>query len=154
MFGEAAIKPRIYERDTDKTWDVVADFIEATGVGPLPPPPRALTPRNPSINAAGQAALREIGWLLKGENTTQAFARDPLWRRVTAEMTAALPGRGWQPTQDEARDFVARFAASNERVRARWLPGRKRLFSNDYSHLAEHHPNRSRTPICTPSRPR
>ena len=141
VFGEAAIKPRIYERDTNKSWDVVADFITATGTGPLPAPPaRAEAPRNPSINAAGQRALREIGWILKGDDPSQAFAHTALWRRIAAEMTEALPGRGWHPTQAEARDFVGRFEASNERVRRRWLPERERLFSDDYAHLSERLP--------------
>ena len=136
VFGEAAIKPRIFERDTNKSWDVVADFIAATGTGPLPPPAEGLR-QNPSINAAGQRALREIGFILKGEDKGQDFARTRLWTRLSKEMTDALPGRGWQPMQAEARDFNTRFDASNERVRARWFPDRTRLFSDDYSFLPE-----------------
>ena len=139
VFGEAAIKPRVFERDTDKSWDVVADFIAATGTGPLPPPSRKVR-QNPSMNAAGQRALREIGWILKGEDKGQLFARTKLWRRLVGEVTGALPGRGWQPTQAEARDFVARYEASNERVRQRWFPDRPRLFSDDYAHLPEKRP--------------
>ena len=140
VFGEAAIMPRVFERDTDKSWDVVADFIAATGTGPLPPPARATASQNPSISAAGQRALVEIGFMMKGEESGQAFARTPLWRRLAAEMTEAIPGKGWQPTQAEARDFVARFAAANENIRRRWLPERPRLFSDDYAHLAEKPP--------------
>ena len=135
VFGEAAIKPRVFERDTDKSWDVVADFIAATGTGPLAPPPDLPSFRNPSMNLSGQRLLREIGRLLKSDDETRAFARTALWQRLTASVTAALPGQGWRPTQAEAREFMEHFAASNEAVRARWLSDRVRLFSDDFSHL-------------------
>ncbi len=134
-FGEAAIKPRIFERDTDKNWDVIPDFVEAAGTGPLPAPPDLPSLRNPSMNLAGQRVLREVGRILKSNEETSAFARTALWQRLTASVTAALPGQGWRPTQAEAREFMAQFAASNEAVRARWLPTRPRLFSDDFSHL-------------------
>jgi hypothetical protein len=140
VFGQHAIKPRVFERDTDKTWDVVADFIAATGTGPLPAPPDLPSFRNPSMNLSGQRLLREIGRILKGNDETRAFARTALWQRLTEAATAALPGQGWRPTQDEARDFMENFAASNERVRALWLPQRARLFSDDFSHLPAEKP--------------
>jgi hypothetical protein len=137
VFGEAAIKPRVFERDTDKSWDVVRDFVEAAGTGPLPAPPDLPSFRNPSMNLSGQRLLREIGRILKDNDETKAFARTALWQTLTESVTAALPGQGWRPTQAEARDFVAQFAESNEAIRARWLPGRARLFSDDFSHLPE-----------------
>ena len=118
---------------------MVEDFIAATGIGPLPPPSRAVR-ENSSINAAGQRALREIGYILKGEDEGPGVDRNSLWNRLCEETTQALPGRGWQPTQAEARDFVARFEAANERVRRRWFPERQRLFSDDYAHLPERPP--------------
>ena len=135
VFGETAIRLRVFERDTDKSWDVVTDFIEAAATGPLPAPPDLPSFRNPSMNMSGQRLLREIGRILKGDDETKAFARTALWQTLTESVTAALPGQGWRPTQAEAREFMGQFEASNEAVRARWVPERARLFSGDYAFL-------------------
>lgn len=132
-FGADRIKARIFERDTDKSYDVVTDFMAQTGIKTLPTPKDA-APRNPSMNAAGQRMLREIGKSLKAENGND-LASATLWKRLHHAVTMALPGSGWRPTQEEGRAFVATFAASNEAVRKKWFPERAALFSADFSHL-------------------
>jgi hypothetical protein len=86
------------------------------------------------MNVAGQHILREIGRSFK-EDTARDLGRTALWKHLHNAVTAALPGTGWRPTQDEARKFVARFEATNEAVRRQWFPDRPTLFSTDYSHL-------------------
>jgi hypothetical protein len=135
IFSAPSMAPRIFERDTNKSYDVVEDFIAQTGCGPLPAPKDDGALRNPSMNLAGQRILRDIGRMLKEDGDGKKFARSTLWKRLTSQVTAALPGQGWRPTQTEAREFMAQFAANNEDVRKRWFPERETLFSTSFGHL-------------------
>ncbi len=133
VFGERAIVPRIFERGADKRFDVVEDFLTQAGVAPLPAT-EAEAPKNQSMNLSGQRILREIGQRLTG-NEGRRHPQTMLWKRLTRAVTAALPGSGWRPTQDEAREFMTQFTETNEAVRSRWFPERESLFSTDFSHL-------------------
>ena len=133
VFGENAIVPRIFERGPDKSFDVVDDFLTQAGVSALPAAEGA-APRNQSMNMSGQRILREIGFMLTGDEARK-IAQTPLWKRLTRTVTASLPGTGWRPTQDEAKKFMEQFEGSNEAVRKRYFPDRKSLFSTDFSQL-------------------
>jgi hypothetical protein len=132
-FGAANIKPRIFERDTNKSFDVVTDFMAQVGLDTLPVSKDAVK-TNPSMNLAGQRILREIGRSLM-EHNAKELGTSTLWKRLNSAVTMALPGSGWRPTQDEGRAFVAKFEATNEAVRKAWFPERSTLFSTDFSHL-------------------
>jgi hypothetical protein len=138
-FGEPNMVPRIFERGADRKFDVLHDFAALCGLR-LPlgttDPSRVY---NPSISLAGQAALLELGRKMQAQQGRTRLG-GPGWRRLTVAMTRVSPGIGWQPTRQQARDFVARFAATNEAVRARWFPDRATLFSEDYDALPEHPP--------------
>ncbi len=133
VFGEAAMVPRIFERSAGKPFDVLADFAEICGID-LSRLDTGNGERNQSMNSAGQEALRMLGSLIQDKTGTRTIG-GPVWRRVSEAVTAASPGRGWQPTQAQAHRFVECYAASNESVRARWFPERASLFSQDYTKL-------------------
>jgi hypothetical protein len=134
VFGEDAMRPRVFSRDTDKSFDVVDDFLALCDLRDLNKAELATQPRNPSMNLSGQAILRGMIPVLKRIEGRE-FARSALWKRLAAAVTELMPGQGWRPTRAEAKDFMELFAASNEAVRARWFPGQPSLFSNDFSHL-------------------
>jgi hypothetical protein len=133
-FGEASIQPRIFERDTDASFDVVADFGRTFGIDLSSQASAGARQANQSVTASGQRILADIGRILESE-TGRSFAGSLLWERLTAAVSATLPGAGWRPTRDEAEAFVARFESSNEAVRRHWFPQKSTLFSTDYSKL-------------------
>ncbi len=130
VFGEPAIKPRIYERGTKGGFDSVSDFMAACGVDLAVSPDDRGARSNPSMNLAGQQVLREVGRLIQ-EKTKARSVGGPLWRQVSDAVTAALPGKGWLPTREEAVEFMARFRDSNEEVRRRFFPERGTLFADE-----------------------
>ncbi len=134
-FGEAAIRPRIFARNKLVGGDVVTDFMAAAGFS------IAISPEAPQKNAnAGIAEEAQALMLLAGRRMADAAGdeswRDqPVWRRFAESVGEAFPGRGWRPTQAEARAFLARFAQTNEHARARFFPGQASLFDMDLSDL-------------------
>jgi hypothetical protein len=134
-FGVNAIVPRIFERYPGRKFDILEEFAQLCGFT-LPAEMPEFT-RNPSISLAGQHVLLLLGRKLQ-EQTSRQGVWSSEWHRITKAVTMEAKGTGWQPTQDEARAFVARFAASNEAARARWFPQRPTLFNDDYSFLPEH----------------
>ncbi len=133
VFGPDHVCPRLFESTTGKRFDVIADFAEVCGVdiAQLTIPAQA---RNPSMNQAGQEALRLLGGLLQ-DGTGNRSVSGPAWQRISEAVTASSPGKGWQPAQDEARAFMSRYAASNEAVRATWFADRVHLFDTDFEGL-------------------
>jgi tetratricopeptide (TPR) repeat protein len=135
-FGRNAICPRLFERDTNKSFDVIDDFVEACGLLPLDKAVLEGQPLNPSMNRSGQRILREMIPYLE-ERDGRQFARGMSWKRLTAAVTEALPGQGWRPSQAEAAEYMKRFSDINETVRRAWFPERESLFSMDFSNLPE-----------------
>jgi len=131
VFGQESIKPRLYERGANKPFDSVDDFMSACGLSIDVPPNDPARVSNPSMNAAGQEVLREIGRVMQ-ERMNAQHVDGPLWRVIRNTVTTALPGQGWLPTRDEAATFMARFAEGNEAIRRNYFPDRVTLF-NDVS---------------------
>ena len=52
---------------------------------------------------------------------------------LAARLAKLLPGRGARPSRGEAEAFYAMYRPSNEALRQRHLPGRARLFDEDFS---------------------
>ena len=135
-FGEAAIVPRIFEPESLKNGDAVADFLHAADIK-LDIPEATARRRNPSLAMAGQALLLRAGTRIAQSCPDASWRTGATWMRLSESISAALPGAGWKPSRDEARAFVARYAASNEAVRARFLPQRAALFSDDFTMFPE-----------------
>ncbi len=136
VFGQEAMKPRIYERVTKGGFDSVKDFLVACGLDLTVSDDDRGARSNPSMNLSGQHVLREVGRQLQ-EQTEKAGLGGPLWRRISDSVTMALPGKGWLPTRDEAASFMERFSEGNEEVRARYFPDRSSLFADESAGFPE-----------------
>lgn len=130
VFGQDAVKPRIYERGAGKSFDSVADFMAVCGLDLQDAIAGLTVQSNPSMNAAGQDVLREVGRQLQVKLNAQSVG-GPLWRRISDTVTAVLPGKGWLPTRAEAAKYMAQFEAGNEAVRQRYFPERDTLFADE-----------------------
>jgi hypothetical protein len=115
---------------------VVADFAALCGAALPKPADGPVAESNSSMDEAGQTLLATLGRLMKAQNGLEDVAGRP-WYTLASAVTAASPGRGWQPTREKAQAFMARYEDSNEALRARRFPERERLFSDDYSWLPE-----------------
>jgi len=135
VFGDAAIKPRIFEQSRKERFDVVNDFLSVCGIMLQQELPKEARTANQSITHAGQLVLVELAKLVRQGDTRSV--QSPFWGLVTLAASRAVPGRGWLPTREEARVFNARYAESIEQVRRKWFPERPFLFSNDYEQLPE-----------------
>ena len=137
VFGKQNVVPRLFERPAGKHFDVVADFAGLCGFDLAPLRLHTDVNRNQSMNLAGQEVLRRLGARLSRDTPGGAPA-GTAWQRVTEAVSAASPGKGWLPTQAQARAFMDRYAASNEAVRAAYFPERTSLFQMKFDSLPEH----------------
>ncbi len=137
IFGHASIKPRIFTRDRLVRGDVVADFLHLLGATLETADDDRPLQANVSISTEGQQLLLDAGRRMKAESADNAWRDSPQWRLLAESVTRSLPGRGWQPTRNEAEAFMARFATTNEIVRQLYFPAQETLFSKDFSQLPE-----------------
>ncbi len=137
VFGKENVMARIFERPAGTRFDVVADFAGVCGFDPaaLMKPGQDVN-RNQSMTQAGQEALRRLGSRLTRDVADKAPA-GAIWQRITDAVSSASPGKGWLPTQGQARAFMDRYAASNEAVRAAYFPEKSSLFQMNFDILPE-----------------
>ncbi len=134
-FGEAAICPRIFARNRLVGGDVVEDFMAAAGFR-IPLPPEAPQKNaNAGIAQDAQAMMLLAGRRMEAAAGDKSWRDRPVWRRFAESVGERFPGRGWRPTQAEARAFLARYADTNEHARARFFPDQPSLFDMDMSDL-------------------
>lgn len=138
VFGDAAINLRIYERGPAGNFDSVQDFLSYCRVSLDLSDVGKKTSLNASFDLAGQRIVRTVGRILQ-QRTGSKIVFGPAWTALASATTKALPGRGWSPTRAEAMEFMRRFEAGNELLRARFCPDRATLFSTDFSGLPEKH---------------
>jgi hypothetical protein len=136
VFGDAAIKVRIYERGTAGNFDSVQDFLSYCRVSLDLSDAGRKTSQNVSFDLAGQRILRSVGRIIQERNGDKDVF-GPAWTALATAATKAVPGKGWGPTRGEAMEFMQRFEAGNAAVRARFCPDRPTLFSTDFSSLPE-----------------
>jgi hypothetical protein len=136
-FGEAAICPRIFSRPTLVGGDVVEDFFATAGFRIEVPEAAPSKNANAGITLEGQALLLSAGRRLAALSGSVEWRDQPPWRRFAESVGELFPGRGWRPTRAEAREFMARFAATNEQARRRFFAGQDTLFSMDFDDLPE-----------------
>lgn len=136
-FGPDRVIPRIFDRKDLAGGDVVEDFFTVAGFRVEVPPEDPHKNANLSLSLEGQALLHAAGTYLLGRDGNESWRDSPTWRRLAEAVSERYPGRGWQPTRDEAREFIGRFAATNEYVRARYFPDRPSLFSTGFDDLPE-----------------
>lgn len=133
VFGEDAIKPRIYEPSMLENGDVVQDL--AALIRQHWSPDFGARPRtNESFSPAAQEIVRHLNERLAQGDVRLAAHDIPA---LIDRMTAAFAGPGRRPAKDDAAAFYQQFRDSNERVRQRWFPDRATLFDEDFSHYPE-----------------
>ena len=136
-FGDAAMRPRIFDRKSLVSGDVVADFLAVAGMALPNLEGNAKGQSNPSVSVAGQALMLAAGRRMAASAGATIWRDTPAWRRLADTITEAMPGRGWRPTQDEAREFMGRFTATNERARSRFFADQPGLFDAGFDDLPQ-----------------
>jgi hypothetical protein len=131
VFGEGHIQPRLFQRNALRDGDVVADFLSLLAIETPIGPRRSL---NTNLSAKGLAFLAAFHSQFGGSEGQGARL---IRERMRNAAQAAFPGAGPKPGRAEAEAFMARFAAGNESLRARWFPDRTRLFDLDLDKLPE-----------------
>lgn len=136
-FGESSVVPRIFDRASLKRGDVVEDFLALADLTLPAAPEETAKNSNLGLTLEGQALLLAAGRRFAATAGNDLWRDTSEWRRLAESVSEALPGRGWRPTRAEAEDFMHRFAATNERVRARFFRSRPTLFPVDFADLPE-----------------
>ncbi len=130
VFGHEAMRVRLFEPASLLGGDAVRDFAAACGFDAAALAPTPL--RNRSLNAVAQELLRRIA-ARRRQMPAAAPPRPSLLPFLGADSLGPprLPGRA------AAARFLARFAESNERLRAAFFPDRPSLFSEDLGRYPE-----------------
>ncbi len=134
VFGKENVMPRIFERPAAGRFDVLEDFAGVCGFDLASMKVLAEVNKNQSMTQAGQLALRRLGLRLNRDTPDKAPV-GAIWQRITDAVSTASPGKGWLPTQANARAFMDRYAASNEAVRAAYFPEKTSLFRMNFDNL-------------------
>jgi tetratricopeptide (TPR) repeat protein len=127
VFGEQAIRVRVYERESLHNGDVVDDFLATCGIDLSVTSDHSARRRNVSMGHAGQQLMRLTARRLLAKHG-QVDVNGKLWRRIGGVFSSALAGPGWRPTRSETEALMSRFEAGNERLRRRFFPDREVLF--------------------------
>jgi hypothetical protein len=128
VFGEDALEPRLFERESLIGGDAVEDFLSLIGAAGMLPPDAPERQRNLSVSPQGIALMLAAARMLQAEDPATLSPASTIWTRFVTRVGEAMPGRGWRPPAAEARRFLGLYAEANEAVRRRWFPGRAALF--------------------------
>jgi hypothetical protein len=131
VFGDGAMRPRVFERGALAGGDIVADFIEAGGL------PLALdqcerpNDRNAALSADAQWFLREFNRRRPASEDAMSDGEARLRRHVADFLSAHRAGPPAMPDRDSARAFLAGYREANAEVARRWF-GRESLFDESF----------------------
>lgn len=137
VFGQSAITPRIYDRAELVGGDVVTDFATLCGIDPAMLA-GVEAERNVSITETAQAVLCAAAHQFSNQTGARPSPAVKSWRHTVEIIDDLAPGRGWRPTQADARAYMLKLADNNEAVRAQWFPARAHLFSDNFDDLPQH----------------
>jgi hypothetical protein len=137
VFGTESMFPRLYDKKAWLGGDLIADFMDASGlpvdIASLTRPPR----RNTTLSRQAQK------FLLFYNRSAKALLpwpeRNRLQRIVADFIESACPGPSLQPSRDEAMAFYDAYRESNARVARKWFD-REQLFDegfDDYPEFSE-----------------
>lgn len=140
VFGEAAVRPRVFDRGAFVSGDLVDDFLTAAELGG---PDGLIRPelRNESMNRPAQELLRQLHDHVP---TVRDGGLNPDRKALAAMLSEVASGRGDTPSRLAAWLYYRRHARSNEEVRRRWFPERAQLFEggfDDYPWIAPRRPS-------------
>lgn len=136
VFGGQAMLPRVFERDALAGGDIVADFVEASGL------PLALeecerpADRNAALSADAQWFLREFNRRQPRSVDAMADGEARLRRGIADFLSAHRAGPPAMPDRAAARAFYAGYREANADVAQRWF-GRDALFDESFDDYPE-----------------
>lgn len=142
VFGEAALRPRIFSPSHLHDRDLIADFSLVAGI-PGDVLPRGERRENASLSTAAQAFLLRLNRYIRERfgDAVEEPAFRARWRAVlwglSERLNLQVPGPSALPPRSTAEWFVGLFAASNEALRARWFPQQESLFDLEFAEAAE-----------------
>jgi len=128
VFGSECIVPRIFSRNDLLDNDIKKDFISFLGLNWNDF--KDVENFNESLNEDAQKFFLRINKFLPrfiGDKPNKAHE---VLVKIISDNNI---GKGSIPTRMEAENFFNIFADSNERVREKWFPKRKKLFEIDFS---------------------
>lgn len=123
VFGEAAMRPRIFAPEDFVEGDLLADFCEAMNI-PRDGIVREDKRRNLSLSAEGLEMLRLLNAAVPRE---QRMGQEQ--RRLVKRIDDATRGPRLSLSPAARADFLRLFEDSNEEVRRRYFPHRPALFA-------------------------
>jgi len=135
-FGGESMLPRVFERDALAGGDIVADFVEASGL------PLALdgcerpADRNAALSADAQWFLREFNRRRPRSVDAMSDGEARLRRGIADFLSAHRAGTPAMPGRAAARAFLAGYREANTEVARRWF-GREYLFDESFDDYPE-----------------
>ena len=126
LAGQLALKPRIYDREALVDGDVVDDFSKTFLHTRLPE--RLLRQTNVALSKPAQDALHIFNTAM-GPKNRQALSQAR--RKLSQYLEVHAPGKGRQPTPNEAREFYNFFKKGNDRVARSYFQA-ETLFAEDF----------------------
>ncbi|WP_238367975.1 hypothetical protein [Mesobacterium pallidum] len=127
VFGQGSVHVAIYEDQEREDTDLVSLFEDAAGIPGALSRPQDAPRRNPALSRDGLRILGRINRLARDD----ARFDDAHRRAIVSELEQSHGGGSALVTRRQAETFLERCAEQNEKVRARWLPDRARLFDLD-----------------------
>lgn len=126
VVGDARITPRLLTPDALVGGDLLDDFCAQAGIDRtgLKTPPRM----NTALSAEAIALRRRLNRLLPVRNRKGARAKPYHLALKLLERRLPQPGTRLQLTEAQRKALLAYHAEGNERLRARYFPGRATLF--------------------------
>lgn len=125
VFGDDAVRVRVFDRDELVGGDIRQDFLTAVGV----PDPGALEPGHAPNESASHSAISFLRRLNERAPRTASGAYDDSRGPEPDAVAARFPGERLRIDAVQATKFQRLFDAGNEWVRATYLPDRKALFA-------------------------
>ncbi|TXS91334.1 hypothetical protein FV139_16515 [Parahaliea maris] len=127
-FGDAAVHPRIFSRESLFKGDVVADFLQS--IGQRKAPESKVIRANEALPATTQAAIYMLNRHMAKPHSVEG--RVLRKRLVAMAEQMGISGDSLLPCKTAARNFYQKFEAGNREVAKRWF-GRDTLFVEDFS---------------------
>ena len=129
VFGSDNVNVRIYDRGELYNGSIVSDFCHAMSLKDIDDEHEF----NVRLPVSSEILLAQLNDLTDSQDVAANIARDVILR-VSKNMHDEFV---FMPPRPEAVSFYQRFIESNERVRARFLPEKIRLFEEDFADYPE-----------------
>jgi len=124
VFGDDAIRVRLFERGRLSGGDVVRDFVHTSGIDRVLPRPVFPVSANEALSWTAQAVLRTFNRLADDDPILLGIDRAAFVPYLLNRLEGIADEHGQVlPSRTSARAFYARFEEANARISERWLGG-------------------------------